>query len=111
MDEPKPVADWPDRPLTEAEAADLLDDEVRAVHLMDHDGAVRKGVDADDDDVIELVLETEAAYRMYSYAASPDEGDASWLDYGRESKSGEAGETMRRTLESYRVLAGDPEGE
>ena len=66
---------------------------------------------ADDDDVIELVLETEEAYRMYSYAASPDEGDASWLDYGRESKSGEAGETMRRTLESYRVLAGDPEGE
>jgi len=101
-----PVTEWPDRPLTEREAADLLADEVRAVHVMDHETAVRESVDADEGDVIELVLETDAEYRMYSYAADPNE-DAGWRDYGREFKAGEGAEAMRQTLDSYRVLAGE----
>jgi hypothetical protein len=109
MDQPEPVTDWPDRPLTETEAADLVDETVRAVYVMDHSSAVQEGVGADEDEVIEIVLETDSAYRMYSYAASSAEDDATWRDYGRESKAGEAGTTMRQTLASYRVLAGDPE--
>lgn len=110
MDDPETVADWPDRPLTEAEAADLLDGEVRAVHVMDHGDAVRAGLDADEGDVVEIVLETDQEFRMYSYAADPG-GDepAEWRDYGTEQKGGEEGRTMRQTLDSYRVLAGEPD--
>ncbi len=109
MDEPTPAPDWPDRPLTEAEAADLRDDEVRAVHVMDHSEAVRRGVDADPDDVIEVVLETDAEYLMYSYTAAPNAEGAIWMDYGTQPKDGEGGATMRETLASYRVVAGEPE--
>lgn len=108
MDDPEPLVDWPDRPLTEAEAADLLSEEVRAVHVMDHGDAVRAGLDADEGDVVEIVLETDDEFRMYSYAADPGEGGAEWRDYGRESKGGEGGRTMRQTLDSYRVLTGEP---
>jgi len=109
MDEPVPAPDWPDRPLTEVEAADLRDEEVLAVHVMDHSDAVRRGVDADPDDVIEVVLETDAEYRMYSYTADPSVEGATWMDYGTQPKGGEGGATMRGTLASYRVVAGEPE--
>lgn len=109
MDEPSPVPDWPDRPLTETEAADLCEEGVLAVHVMDHADAVRRGVDADPDDVIEVVLETDAEYRMYSYTADPSAEGATWMDYGTQPKGGEGGATMRETLASYRVVAGEPE--
>lgn len=109
MDEPSPAPDWPDRPLTETEAVELCEDGVRAVHVMDHDDAVRRGVDADPGDVIEVVLETDAGFRMYSYTASPDSEGATWQDYGTQPKGGEGGTTMRETLASYRVVAGEPE--
>lgn len=108
MDEPSAPPEWPDRPLTESEAAALLDDEVVAVHVMDHDAIVRDAVDAEDGDVIEIVLETEEGYRMYSYAADPGDDTATWTDYGRQSKGSEGDATMRETLASYRVLTGDP---
>jgi len=109
MDEPSPAPDWPDRPLTEAEAADLREERVLAVHVMDHDDAVRAGVDAAPDDVIEVVLETDAEYRTYSYTVDPNDGAATWMDYGTQPKAGEGGATMRETLASYRVVAGEPE--
>jgi hypothetical protein len=108
MENSQPVTEWPDRPLTEAEAADLLDGEVRAVHVMDHGDAVRAGVDAAEDEVIEVVTETDEAFWMYSYAADPGDGGAEWREYGHEPKDGEGGRTMRETLASYRVLAGEP---
>ncbi len=107
MDDPAPVEGWPDRPLTESEAADLCDGEVRAVHVMDHDDAVRASLGAEDGDVVEVVLETDDEYRMYSYAAAPGDESAAWQDYGRQSRAGDGDEAMRGTLASYRVLAGE----
>jgi|APHM01.1.fsa_nt_gi hypothetical protein len=111
MDEQSPVPDWPDRPLSESEAVDLCEDEVFAVHVMDHSEAVRHGLDADPDDVIEVVLEADGEYRMYSYSADPNGEEATWQDYGTQPKGGEGGATMRDTLASYRVVAGEPERE
>lgn len=116
--DPVPAEKWPDRPLDEAEARDLLgevsdrrypatDGPVTAVWVMNHDPATRAAVldaDAPGDAVIEVVLETPEAFHMYSYAAV--DGDPEWTDYGAEIKGTAGAEQMAATLGSYRVLAG-----
>lgn len=105
MDAPEPADGWPDRPLSEAEAAARVDDGV-AVWVMDHETGVRSVAvppDAPEDAVVDLVLETETAFEMYSYTRGE------WLDYGTQRKDDEDAPPMAGTLESYRVLAGDSE--
>ena len=117
--DPTPADEWPDRPLDEAEARALLDDDpdrrypavdgpVAAVWVMDHDPATRAAVldaDAPGDAVIEIVLETPDAFHMYSYAAV--DGDPEWTDYGAEAMGTTGADQMAKTLRSYRVLAGE----
>ncbi|WP_224449888.1 hypothetical protein [Haloprofundus salilacus] len=112
MDEPTVAEEWPDRPLSGDEARGLLDDETRVVHVMDHDPATRGVVLRDDDPgpdeaIIEIVLETDDEYRMYSYTRDND--GARWMNYGTERKGTNGAEPMRATLESYRVLASKDE--
>ena len=117
--DPTPADEWPDRPLDEDEATALLGDvserrypavdgPVTAVWVMDHDPATRAAVldaDAPGHAVIEIVLETPDAFHMYSYAAT--DGDPEWTDYGEEAKGTTGADRMAKTLESYRVLAGE----
>jgi hypothetical protein len=102
MDQPEPAEGWPDRPLTEAEAADLLEEGI-AVWVMDQDAGVRGAVapGADDDAVVDVVLETDAAFEMYSFSRGR------WMDYGTQRKDDADAPPMTGTLESYRVLAGE----
>jgi hypothetical protein len=106
MQEPEPAEGWPDRPLPEAEAADLLADDIVAVWVMDHEDGVRSVVlppGAPDDAVVDVVLETGTAFEMYSYSGGR------WMDYGTQRKDDEEAPSMAGTLESYRVLAGESE--
>lgn len=115
MDEPIPAEGWPDGPLTETDARDLLgktdhtDDPVRAVWTFDGggEGARDALLRADDpnDAVIDLVLETDREYRMYSYTYGRE--GLGWYDYGTERKGTDGAETMAGTLTSYRLLAGE----
>lgn len=119
MEQPKPAEGWPDGPLTETEASDLLggtdhtDDPVRAVHVFDGGGEGARDAlldeGAPDDAVIDLVLETDTAYRMFSYTYG--RAGLGWQDYGTERKDTEGAEAMAGTLESYRLLAGEPPSE
>jgi hypothetical protein len=88
----------------------MLADDVIAVWVMDHDeavvGAVLEDIPADDA-VIDVVLETPAEYRLYSF--TDYEGDTRWVEYEPERKGTERGEMMTETLESYRLLAGESE--
>lgn len=108
MDEPEPADDWPDGPLTQADARDLLGDEnVVAVWERPPDEETRESVLTDEDPedaVVELVIETSTEYRMYSYAHHLD--GTSWMDYGAERKGTEGAELMLDTLGNYRVLVG-----
>jgi hypothetical protein len=104
MEQPEPAEDWPDRPLSEAEATALLEDDVIAVWVMDHETGVRSVVlpsGAPDDAVIDVVLETASAFEMYSYTRGE------WLDYGTQRKDDEEAPSMAGTLDSYRVLVGE----
>jgi hypothetical protein len=103
MEQPEPADGWPDRPLTETEAADLLDDAVVAVWVMDHDSGVRGAVapGADADAIVDVVLETDTAFEMYSFSGG------TWMDYGTQRKDDPDAPPMTGTLESYRVLAGE----
>lgn len=113
MDQPTPAEGWPDGPLTEDEARDLLGesdctaDPVRAVWVFDGGGEGARDALLDEDDpddaVIDLVLETDGSYRMFSYTYG--RAGLGWQDYGAEPTDGEA---MAGTLESYRLLAGEP---
>lgn len=98
--EPVPAPDWPSRPLTEPEAGDLLDDDVHGVWVMDHDAMTRAALGAAPDEVVDVVLEAGDGFRMFSY--SEQHGDRKWLDYGTADEA-----TIRGTLESYRLLAGE----
>ena len=103
MEQPEPAEGWPDRPLSEAEAADLLGDDGVAVWVMDHEDGVRSVVvppSAPDDAVVDVVLETREAFEMYSYSGGR------WMDYGTQRKDNEDAPSMAGTLKSYRVLAG-----
>ena len=112
MDRPKPAEGWPDGPLAEREARDLLGgtdhtgDPVRAVWVFDGGGEGARDALLDEDDpddaVIDLVLETDAGYRMFSYTYGT--AGLGWQDYGTEPAGSE---TMAGTLASYRLLAGE----
>jgi hypothetical protein len=112
MDEPTPAEGWPDGPLAESEARDLLggtdhtDDPVRAVWVFDGGGEGARDALLDEDDpedaVIDLVLGTDGGYRMFSYTYGT--AGLGWQDYGTEPPDSE---TMAGTLESYRLLAGE----
>lgn len=108
MEQPEPANGWPDRPLSEAEATDLLDDTdgALAVWVMDHDETVRSvaaGANAPDDAVVDVVVETTEAFEMYSFSRGQ------WMDYGAQRKDDDEAPSMAGTLESYRVLAGESE--
>jgi len=106
MQEPQPAEDWPDRPLSEDEAADLLGGEAVAVWVMDHEDGVRSVVvppGAPEDAVADVVVETTEAFEMYSYSGGR------WMDYGTQRKDDDEAPSMAGTLEAYRVLAGESE--
>lgn len=109
MEQPEPAEDWPDRPLSEAEASDLLEDEnAVAVWVMDQDEGVRSVVvpaDAPEDAVVDVVVETATGFEMYSFSGGQ------WMDYGTQRKDDDEAPSMDGTLESYRVLAGSSERE
>ena len=106
MEQPEPASDMPDGPISLAEARKYLEHpDVVAVWAMDPDSDVRSAAvapGAPDDAVVDLVLETETGYDMYSYT------DGRWMDYGTQRKDNEEAPSMAGTLESYRVLAGEP---
>lgn len=112
MDRPTPADGWPDRPLTEDEARDLLggtdhtDDPVCAVWVFDGAGEGARdallGEDDPADAVIDLVVETDERYRLFSYTYGPS--GLGWYDYGAEPTDEES---MAGTLASYRLLAGE----
>jgi hypothetical protein len=106
MQEPEPAEDWPDRPLSEDEAADLLAGEAVAVWVMDHADGVRSVVippGAPEDAVVDVVVETTEGFEMYSYSGGR------WMDYGTQRKDDDEAPSMAGTLEAYRVLAGESE--
>lgn len=106
MEQPEPADDWPERPLSETAAADLLDevDDAIGVWVMDHDDGVRSvslPADAPEDAVIDVVVETTGGFEMYSYTGGR------WMDYGTQAKADEETPSMAGTLASYRLLAGE----
>jgi len=104
MEQPEPADDWPERPLSEAEATDCLGSGVIGVWVMDHDEGVRSVAvpdDAPDAAVIDVVLETEDVFEMYSYTGGR------WMDYGTQHKDDEEAPSMAGTLASFRLLAGE----
>jgi hypothetical protein len=108
MEQPEPAEEWPDRPLSEAEATARFTDEedVVAVWVMDHTADIRSVVippGSPDDAVVDVVLETNTGFEMYSFT------NGQWMDYGIQRKDDEDAPSMAGTLESYRVLAGDSE--
>ncbi|MWG33344.1 hypothetical protein GQS65_02355 [Halomarina oriensis] len=109
---PEPADGWPDGPLSERAARDLLFDreDVVAVWVMDHDETTLSalvGPDPPDDAVVDVVLETEDAFEMYSYTHY--ETATRWVTFGEERKESEGGGTMRDTLADYRIVAGESE--
>jgi hypothetical protein len=106
MEQPEPAEGWPDGPLSVAQARDLHDEDVLAVWVMDHESGVRSvvlGPDAPEDAVVDVVLETDEAFEMYSYSRGQ------WMDYGIQRKGDDEAPSMAGTLDSYRVLAGESE--
>ncbi|WP_276259914.1 hypothetical protein [Haloglomus litoreum] len=108
MEQPEPAEGWPDRPLSEAEAKAHLTDQgdVVAVWVMDHTTDIRSVVippGSPDDAVVDVVLETNTGFEMYSFTSGQ------WMDYGTQRKDDEESPSMAGTLESYRVLAGESE--
>ncbi|MFC7155147.1 hypothetical protein ACFQPA_06720 [Halomarina halobia] len=110
---PPPIEEWPDAPLTEREARDLLGGDAVAVWVMDHDEATRAAVAPDDgraDGVIDVVLETDDAYRPYGYTryGCTRHGDGTgWVACGAERKGTDGAERVREALEDYRLLVDD----
>lgn len=105
MEQPQPATGWPERPLSESEAEAKLDGDAVAVWVMDPDDSVRSASHSKgpDDPVIDLVVETETGFEMYSYSRGQ------WMDYGTQRKDDEEAPSMAGTLASYRVLAGESE--
>ncbi|WP_254543623.1 hypothetical protein [Halomarina pelagica] len=106
--DPPPTEEWPDAPLTEREARDLLGGDVVAVWVMDHDEATR-AVLADDGakggGVIDVVLETADAFHPYSYTRYGD--GTRWVTYGAKRKGSDGAAEAREPPEGYRLLADD----
>jgi hypothetical protein len=103
----EPAADLPARPLTVKEGRDLLNREgVETVWVMDHAENTRDllfGPGVSDDALVDIVLETDERYEMYSY--TDYEGETMWVSFGVEQKGTEGGEMLHETLERYRLLA------
>lgn len=103
----EPASDLPEGPLTEEQARDLIErDEIETVWVMDYEENTRDLVpdsDVSDEAVLDVVLETDDRYEMYSY--TDYEGEMMWISFGFEEKGTDSGEMMQGTLESYRVLA------
>lgn len=107
---PEPAAGWPEGSLTEREARDLQFDreDATAVWVLDHDEATRTailGPDPPEDAVIDVVVETDERFEMYSY--THHDSTTQWVTYGEERKETEGAARMRDTLDSYRLLVGD----
>lgn len=116
---PRPVNEWPDRPVVQSEIrADP--DPVNAIGSLPIDDTVigvwgatqaqiRRGSISEDTvpetAVVDFVLETPTSYRMYSYVHH--EGTTQWVTYDAEEKGTEDGDRLERTLERYTLLAGD----
>ncbi|MFD1512217.1 hypothetical protein [Halomarina rubra] len=108
--QPEPADDWPEGPLSEADARDLLFDREAAVAVwvLDHDDATRTallGPNPPEDAVLDVVVETADGFEMYSY--THHDTATQWVTYGTEEKGTDEGATMRDTLASYRLLTGD----
>ena len=105
MDAPQPADGWPDGPLSTDDARALYErrDAAEAVWVMDPESGVRSvtvPADGPDEPVVDIVVETDDAFEMYSYTGGR------WMDYGTQQKDDEEAPPMAGTLESYRVLAG-----
>jgi hypothetical protein len=82
----------------------MLEDGI-AVWVMDHEDGVRSVAvprDAPERAVVDLIIETATAFEMYSYSGGR------WMDYGTQQKNDDDAPPMTGTLESYRLLAGEP---
>ncbi|ELZ49843.1 hypothetical protein C466_15724 [Halorubrum distributum JCM 10118] len=108
MEQPEPAEGWPDRPLSEAETKARFTEEenVVAVWVMDHTTDIQSVAappSAPGDAVVDIVVETNTGYNMYSFTRGQ------WMNYGTQRKDDEESPSMAGTLESYRVLTGEPE--
>ena len=107
----EPADGWPDNPLTERQARRLLEEDIVSVWVMDYGENTRDLVldeDSSDDVVLDVVLETDDGYEMYSY--TDYEGEQTWVSFGTEPKGTDGGDAMQETLESYRLLATSEDG-
>lgn len=101
----EPARDWPDRPLTPAEARSVYerDDDAVAVWVLDHAESVRTRLVPDDTPVgavVDVVLERDGSFQVYSYTAGR------WVDFGPfDTGSVDTIATADR-LSNYRVLDG-----
>lgn len=116
---PRPVDDWPDKPVVESEvhteldppeALDSLpvDETVSGVWGMTREKGNRGVIARDEvpaDAVVDLVLETPAEYHMYSY--TQHDGATQWVAYETEEKGTESAARFETTLEHYALLAGE----
>lgn len=115
---PRPVTEWPDRPIPEAEIqADL--DPINAIDPLPIDDAVlgvwgvtqaqiQRGSipeEVPETAIVDFVLETPTEYRMYSYVRHA--GATQWVTYEPEEKRTEGGDKFESMLEAYTLLAGD----
>lgn len=115
---PRPVTEWPDRPMTEAEIqADLdpidasdplpIEDAILGVWGVTQKRIQRGSIPeaVSETAVVDLVLETPTEYRMYSYVRH--DGTTQWVTYEPETKRTEGGDKFESILEEYTLLTGD----
>lgn len=115
---PRPVTEWPDRPVTRSEiqtdhnpidGIDLLplDDTVVGVWGLTQAQIQRGAIpeEVPETAIVDFVLETPTEYRMYSYVRH--DRTIQWVSYEAEEKRTEGGDKLETTLEEYTLLAGD----
>lgn len=117
---PRPVANWPDEPVTEANIRNVfdqsetsgpsfpIDDAIFGVWGVTQEGTNRVVASRErisENSVVDLVLETPVEYRMYSYTRH--NGTTQWVKYDTEEKGTEGGDRLETTLSRYALLAGE----
>ncbi|UPM43634.1 hypothetical protein [Halocatena salina] len=115
---PRPVTEWPDRPVTRSEIqTDLdpidaidplpLDDTVVGVWGVTQGQIQRRSIpeEVPEAAIVDFVLETPTEYRMYSYVQH--DRTTQWVTYEAEEKRTEGGDKFETTLQEYTLLAGD----
>jgi hypothetical protein len=117
---PRPVENWPDEPMTETSVCAVLDqneafdpslpidDSIFGVWGLTQKRTNRAVVTREEvsgNAVIDIVLETPAEYRMYSY--THHNGATQWVAYDTERKGTEGGDRLETTLSRYSLLAGE----